>query len=149
MCLLLLYFHYDVVLCVVLMLRRPPRSTRTDTLFPYTTRFRSKQIPEYREINLGMSLAAFKAIFFWEWLHRILGRLVGLALVVPLAWYAWRRAVPAGYGWRLLALAALVGLQGAIGWWMVTSGLAQRTDVSHFRFALHLLTALFLLEIGR
>src|SRR3546814_4691488 len=59
-----------------------------------------KQIPEYREINLGMSLAAFKAIFFWEWLHRILGRLVGLALVVPLAWYAWRRAVPAGYGWR-------------------------------------------------
>src|SRR3546814_10205686 len=90
-----------------------------------------------------MSLAAFKAIFFWEWLHRILGRLVGLALVVPLAWYAWRRAVPAGYGWRLLALAALVGLQGAIGWWMVTSGLAQRTDVSHFRLALHLLTALF------
>src|SRR3546814_9969559 len=92
-----------------------------------------------------MSLAAFKAIFFWELLHRILGRLVVLALVVPLAWYAWRRAVPAGYGWRLLALAALVGLQGAIGWWMVTSGLAQRTDVSHFRLALHLLTALFLL----
>src|SRR3546814_2022595 len=81
-----------------------------------------KQIPEYREINLGMSLAAFKAIFFWEWLHRILGRLVGLALVVPLAWYAWRRAVPAGYGWRLLALAALVGLQGAIGWWGAEGG---------------------------
>ena len=104
-----------------------------------------KQIPEYKEINVGMTLAGFKAIFFWEWLHRILGRLVGMALVVPLIWYAWRRAIPAGYGWRLLALAALVGLQGAIGWWMVASGLEYRTDVSHFRLATHLLTALFLL----
>jgi heme a synthase len=104
-----------------------------------------KQIPEYREINLGMTLAGFKAIFFWEWLHRILGRLVGMAIVVPLAWYAWRRAIPAGYGPRLLALGALVGLQGAIGWWMVASGLEYRTDVSHFRLATHLLTALFLL----
>src|SRR3546814_10597046 len=92
-----------------------------------------------------MTLAGFKAIFFWEWLHRILGRLVGMALVVPLIWYAWRRAIPAGYGWRLFALAALVGLQGAIGWWMVASGLEYRTDVSHFRLATHLLTALFLL----
>lgn len=104
-----------------------------------------KQIPEYREINAGMSLAAFKGIFFWEWLHRILGRLVGMALLVPLAYFAWRRAIPAGYGWRLLGLAALVGLQGAIGWWMVVSGLVDRTDVSHFRLATHLLTALFLL----
>ena len=104
-----------------------------------------KQIPEYKEINLGMTLAGFKAIFFWEWLHRILGRLVGMALMLPLIWYAWRRAIPAGYGSRLLALAALVGLQGAIGWWMVASGLEYRTDVSHFRLATHLLTALFLL----
>ncbi len=104
-----------------------------------------KQIPEYKEINLGMTLAGFKAIFFWEWLHRILGRLVGMALVVPLIWYAWRRAIPSGYGLRLLALAALVGLQGAIGWWMVASGLEYRVDVSHFRLATHLLTALFLL----
>lgn len=104
-----------------------------------------KQIPEYKEINLGMTLAGFKAIFFWEWLHRILGRLVGMALLVPLIWYAWRRAIPAGYGWRLTALAALVGLQGAIGWWMVASGLEYRVDVSHFRLATHLLTALFLL----
>ena len=104
-----------------------------------------KQIPEYREINLGMTLAGFKAIFFWEWLHRILGRLVGMAIIVPLAWFAWRRAIPAGYGGRLLALAALVGLQGAIGWWMVASGLEYRVDVSHFRLATHLLTALFLL----
>lgn len=104
-----------------------------------------KQIPEYKEINLGMTLAGFKAIFFWEWLHRILGRVVGMALVVPLVWYAWRRAIPAGYGPRLLALTALVGLQGAIGWWMVASGLEYRTDVSHYRLAAHLLTALFLL----
>ncbi|WP_282946001.1 MULTISPECIES: COX15/CtaA family protein [unclassified Sphingopyxis] len=104
-----------------------------------------KQIPEYKEINAGMSLAAFKGIFFWEWLHRILGRLVGMALLVPLAFFAWRRAIPAGFGARLLGLAALVGLQGAIGWWMVASGLVDRTDVSHFRLALHLLTALFLL----
>ena len=104
-----------------------------------------KRIPEYKEINLGMTLAGFKAIFFWEWLHRILGRLVGMALVVPLIWYAWRRAIPSGYGPRLVALAALVGLQGAIGWWMVASGLEYRTDVSHFRLATHLLTALFLL----
>ncbi len=104
-----------------------------------------KQIPEYREINLGMTLSGFKAIFFWEWLHRILGRLVGLAIVVPLAWFAWRREIPAGYGARLLPLGALVALQGTIGWWMVASGLEYRTDVSHFRLATHLLTALFLL----
>lgn len=104
-----------------------------------------KQIPEYREINLGMTLEGFKAIFFWEWLHRILGRLVGMAMIVPLVWYAWRRAIPTGYGWRLCALTSLVGLQGAIGWWMVASGLEYRVDVSHFRLAAHLLTALFLL----
>lgn len=104
-----------------------------------------KQIPEYREINLGMTLAGFKAIFFWEWLHRILGRVVGMAMIVPLAWYAWRRAIPVGYGVRLFALTSLVGLQGALGWWMVASGLEYRVDVSHFRLAAHLLTALFLL----
>lgn len=104
-----------------------------------------KQIPEYKEINKGMSLDAFKAIFFWEWLHRILGRLVGGAMLIPLAWFALRRAVPPGYGWRLFALTSLVGLQGAIGWWMVASGLEYRTDVSHYRLATHLLTALFLL----
>jgi len=104
-----------------------------------------KQIPEYKEINLGMTLAGFKAIFFWEWLHRILGRIVGMVMIVPLAWYAWRRAIPAGYGVRLLALTSLVGMQGALGWWMVASGLEYRTDVSHFRLAAHLLTALFLL----
>ena len=104
-----------------------------------------KQIPEYKEINFGMSLSAFKMIFFWEWFHRILGRVIGMAMVVPFAYFALRRLIPAGYSWRLFALTALVGFQGAIGWWMVASGLEYRTDVSHYRLAAHLLTALFLL----
>lgn len=103
--------------------------------------------PEYREINgpAGMDLAAFKVIFFWEWLHRLLGRVVGLAFALPLAWYAVKRAIPGGYGWRLVALLLLGASQGALGWYMVQSGLADRTDVSHFRLSAHLLTALFIL----
>jgi cytochrome c oxidase assembly protein subunit 15 len=104
-----------------------------------------QQIPEYKEINRGMSLSAFKFIFFWEWSHRLLGRLIGVAFALPLLWFAVRRAIPAGYGWRLVALLALGGLQGAIGWWMVASGLVNRTDVSHYRLAVHLLTALFII----
>lgn len=104
-----------------------------------------QQIPEYREINQGMSLGDFQFIFFWEWVHRLLGRLIGLAFALPLLWFAWKRAIPAGYGWRLIALLALGGLQGAIGWWMVESGLSVRTDVSHYRLAVHLLTALFIM----
>jgi heme a synthase len=104
-----------------------------------------KATAEYQEINKGMSLAAFKFIFFWEWAHRLLGRVIGLAFALPLLWFAVRRAIPVGYGWRLVALLALGGLQGVIGWWMVVSGLAQQTDVSHYRLAVHLLTALFIL----
>jgi heme a synthase len=89
-----------------------------------------------------MSLSAFNFIFFWEWVHRLLGRVIGLALVLPLIWFVARRALPRTYGLRIVALAALVGLQGAIGWWMVASGLSVRTDVSHYRLAIHLLTAL-------
>ena len=79
--------------------------------------------PEYQKINRGMSLSEFKEIFFWEYVHRLLGRLVGVAFALPFAWFAVRRAIPQGYGWRLFALFALGGLQGAIGWWMVASGL--------------------------
>ncbi len=106
-----------------------------------------KQIPEYLEINgpAGMTLAEFKHIYFWEWAHRLLGRLIGLAFAVPLLWFALTRAIPHGYGKRLSAILALGALQGAIGWWMVTSGLTERTDVSHFRLAVHLLTALVIL----
>jgi heme a synthase len=110
--------------------------------------FRKYQaIPEYREINgpAGMTLAQFQFIFFWEWVHRLLGRLIGLALLLPLAWFWIKRQIPAGYKPRLLALVAAVGLQGTIGWWMVASGLSERTDVSHFRLATHLLIALSIL----
>jgi cytochrome c oxidase assembly protein subunit 15 len=106
-----------------------------------------KQIPEYQQLNQGMTLAAFKGIYFWEYLHRLLGRVIGLAFALPLAWFALRRAIPQGYGLRLVTLLLLGGLQGAIGWWMVTSGLAERTDVSHFRLAVHLLLALFILAV--
>lgn len=106
-----------------------------------------KQTPEYREVNgpAGMDLAQYKFIFFWEWLHRLLGRLVGVAFALPLAWFAWKRAIPKGYGWRLVALLLLGASQGALGWYMVQSGLADRTDVSHFRLSAHLLTALLIL----
>ena len=106
-----------------------------------------QQTPEYREINgpAGMGLAEFKFIFFWEWVHRLLGRLIGLAFALPLAWFAIRRAIPRGYGWRLVALLLLGGAQGFLGWFMVQSGLTERTDVSHFRLSAHLLLALIIL----
>jgi cytochrome c oxidase assembly protein subunit 15 len=106
-----------------------------------------KATPEYREINgpAGMDLAQFKFIFFWEWVHRLIGRLIGLAFALPLAWFAVKRAIPKGYGWRLVALLALGGSQGLLGWYMVMSGLVDRTDVSHFRLSAHLLLALFIM----
>ncbi len=104
-----------------------------------------KRIPEYRQLNLGMTMAGFQAIFFWEYLHRLLGRVVGMAYLLPLLWFWARGQVPRGYVPRLFALVALVAFQGAIGWWMVSSGLVTRTDVSHIRLATHLVTALFLL----
>lgn len=104
-----------------------------------------QRIPEYQQLNRGMTLEGFKAIFFWEYLHRLLGRVIGLAFALPLVWFAVKRQIPRGYGWRLTALLALGGLQGAIGWWMVASGLSVRTDVSHLRLATHLGTALFIL----
>jgi heme a synthase len=102
-----------------------------------------KQTPEYREINgpAGMTLAQFKFIFFWEWVHRLLGRLIGIAFALPLLWFAVKRAIPQGYGWKLVGLFVLGGLQGALGWYMVMSGLVDRTDVSHFRLSAHLLLA--------
>ncbi len=100
---------------------------------------------EFRTVNRGMSLGDFQFIFFWEWAHRLLARLVGVAMAVPLVWFAVRRWIPAGYGWRLVALLALGGLQGAVGWWMVRSGLVGRIDVSHLRLATHLGLALFIL----
>ena len=106
-----------------------------------------KATPEYREINgpAGMDLAQYKHIFFWEWVHRLIGRLIGLAFALPLAWFAVKRAIPQGYGWKLVALLLLGGSQGLLGWYMVMSGLVDRTDVSHFRLSAHLLLALFIM----
>ena len=107
-----------------------------------------KATGEYQNVSgpAGMDLAAFKFIFFWEWFHRLWGRLIGLAFALPLAWFWIRGAIPAGYKWRLVALLALGGLQGVFGWFMVRSGLSSTmTDVSHFWLSIHLLTALFTL----
>lgn len=104
-----------------------------------------KRVPQYAAIHDGMTMAQFQFIFFWEWVHRLLGRVIGLAFALPLAWYWLRRAIPDGYKLRLVALLALGGLQGAVGWWMVKSGLWQGVSVSHYRLALHLLLALTIL----
>ncbi len=106
-----------------------------------------QQIPEYLEINgpAGMTLADFKFIYFWEWVHRLLGRLIGLAFALPLFWFWARKRIPRGFKPRLVILLALGGLQGVAGWWMVASGLTERTDVSHYRLAVHLLLALTIL----
>ena len=103
-----------------------------------------RQIPEYEQVNFGMSLAEFKQIYYWEWGHRLLGRVIGMFVLVPLLWWSIRGTVKGGLRWRLWGLFFLVGLQGAIGWFMVASGLSERIDVSQYRLALHLGTAFIL-----
>ena len=109
-----------------------------------------QQIGEYQQITgpAGMTLADYKFIYFWEWLHRLLGRLIGLAFALPLAWFWIRGAIPRGYKLPLVGLLVLGGLQGAFGWFMVRSGLSgEVTDVSHFWLSIHLLTALLTLAL--
>jgi len=105
-----------------------------------------KQTPQYQQVAgpAGMTLAGFKFIFFWEWAHRFLGRVIGLIFFAGVGWFALRREIPKGYGPRLAALFVLGGLQGAVGWFMVVSGLEGRTEVSPYRLSAHLLFALFL-----
>ena len=108
-----------------------------------------QQTSQYREVAgpAGMTLAGFKFIFLWEWAHRLLGRIIGLVFFVGVAWFAVKREIPQGYGWRLVALFVLGGLQGAVGWFMVMSGLeGSRTEVSPYRLSAHLLFALFLMS---
>jgi len=104
--------------------------------------------PEFRQINgpAGMTLATFKHIFWWEFAHRLLGRLIGLVFGAGLLWLWLKRAIPRGYGWKMIGLLVLGGLQGALGWYMVMSGLSQRTDVSHLRLSAHLLLALAIMS---
>ena len=103
-----------------------------------------RQTPQFIEVNgpAGMTLATYKIIFFWEWVHRLLARSIGAAFALPLAWFALRGSILKGYGPRLVGLLALGGLQGVVGWWMVKSGISHDVKVSHLRLATHLLLAL-------
>ncbi len=104
-----------------------------------------QRIPQYMVENRGMSLEAFKGIFWWEWIHRFLGRLLGVLFFVPFVWFAATGAIRKRDLPRMLTLFVLGGLQGFIGWWMVTSGFEVRTSVSQYRLAIHLGAALLLL----
>lgn len=103
-----------------------------------------KQFPEFKLVHFHFELSDFKRIYWFEFSHRLLGRLTGLVFAVPLVIFFARRAVPSGLAWRLNGLLALGGLQGFVGWWMVKSGLADRPDVSALRLATHLGLALLL-----
>ena len=98
-------------------------------------------IPQYRAINSGMSLDAFKTIYWWEWTHRLLGRVIGVAYLLPFLFFLWRGWVEPSLKPRLWLIFGLGALQGAVGWWMVASGLAERVEVSQYRLATHLLLA--------
>jgi cytochrome c oxidase assembly protein subunit 15 len=94
--------------------------------------------PEYLKLNFGMSLASFKTIFWWEYIHRLWGRLIGLVFLVPFLWFAWAGRIGRTLRPRLILLFVLGALQGALGWWMVKSGLAEDPYVSQYRLAGHL-----------
>ena len=106
-----------------------------------------KQIPEYRDVNAGMSLEAFKFIYWWEWSHRFLGRFIGVAFALPLAAFWISGRLPPRLAPKLVGVLALGALQGAVGWYMVRSGLVDRVDVSHYRLALHLGLAFLILAL--
>jgi heme a synthase len=103
-----------------------------------------KAIPQYRELNAGMSLSEFKTIFWWEWSHRLLGRVIGAVYLLPFLFFLWRGVLGAELKRRLWLIFGLGGLQGAVGWWMVASGLSQRVEVSQYRLATHLVLALLI-----
>lgn len=101
-----------------------------------------QQTPQYQQINKGMSIEEFKGIFFWEWFHRFWGRLIGIVFAVPMIFFFVKGYIPKEDRLKYLGLLALGGTQGALGWFMVKSGLVDRPSVSHFRLAAHLSLAL-------
>lgn len=102
---------------------------------------RYRQIPQYQLVNKGMSLAEFQYIYFWEWGHRLLGRIIGFAFAIPFVFFWATGRVRGTLALKLLGLLALGGLQGAVGWWMVASGLVDRVSVAPYRLAVHLTLA--------
>jgi cytochrome c oxidase assembly protein subunit 15 len=104
-----------------------------------------REIPQYRHVNRGMSLEAFKVIYWWEWAHRFLGRLIGVVFLVPFLVFLAAGQIPRALTGRLAGIFALGALQGAAGWYMVSSGLATRIDVSQYRLAVHLGLAVLIL----
>ncbi|QTL02450.1 COX15/CtaA family protein [Aquabacter sp. L1I39] len=112
-----------------------------------------KAIPQYEILNKGMGLESFKTIFWWEWAHRLLGRVIGFAFFVPFLYFAVRGVIRGPLLGKCLVLFGLGGMQGAIGWWMVASGLTERTSVSQYRLAVHLTMACIILaavvHVGR
>src|ERR1700730_12523467 len=103
-----------------------------------------KLIPQYRQLNAGMSLSDFKTIFWWEWSHRLLGRVIGAVYLLPFLYFLWRGGMSAELRRRLWLIFGLGALQGAVGWWMVASGLSERVEVSQYRLATHLVLALLI-----
>jgi len=99
---------------------------------------RYQQFPEYKEINQGMSLSAFKSIFWFEYIHRMLGRTIGMVFLLPFLFFLARKAIDRRLGFKLTGLFVLGGMQGLIGWWRVKSGLVDRPDVSQYRLTTHL-----------
>ncbi|HMK80468.1 MAG TPA: COX15/CtaA family protein [Xanthobacteraceae bacterium] len=104
-----------------------------------------KAIPQFRQINSGMTLGEFKTIFWWEWTHRLLGRVIGVAFLLPFLAFLARGWVEPGLRGRLWFIFGLGTLQGVVGWWMVASGLADRVEVSQYRLATHLILACVIL----
>jgi cytochrome c oxidase assembly protein subunit 15 len=103
-----------------------------------------KLIPQYSQLNAGMSLSDFKTIFWWEWSHRLLGRVIGAVYLLPFLYFLWRGGVSTELRRRLWLIFGLGALQGAVGWWMVASGLSERVEVSQYRLATHLVLALLI-----
>ncbi len=104
-----------------------------------------KEIPEYKLQNFNMSLDEFKIIFWWEWFHRFLGRMIGLFFLIPLIYFTFKQGLKKMLTFHLIFF--LICFQGVVGWFMVSSGLVNRVDVSHFRLSLHLTTAFIILSL--
>ena len=100
-----------------------------------------KQIPQFQLVNNNFKLEDFKQIFFWEWFHRLIGRLVGVVFIIPYLWFLFKKKIDAPLNKKLLMIFSMGAFQGFLGWYMVSSGLSELTSVSHYRLAMHLITA--------